>query len=392
MNDDDTWERYTAGIARIRAGLLTLPIAADPAGRAQIDRLMIEASAAAYNLVIAPDPAHPRFLTQTVFAPGCYDWLLPNPDFLYRYAFLEGRCRYRLSGMRGSSLFLDLQTMAGFFGDPALKLLDSHRLDDMTAADGSIDIMLSANPPRDGSAWIRLDPDAVTTVIVREAFIDWSSEGGAALHLSPLDPILPRRDDALAIAGLIDAAIRMIDFCMSTFGPHFCQAVLERCGANRFVHVETGRDEDAANPGVAYVPAAFEIGADEALMLSFRVPDARYWSIHLADRLSRTLDYTSRLSSLNGGQAVIDADGIARVVLTARDPGTANWLDCGELDQGMMLLRWYGARNVELPTVQRIKWAAIGGTLPSGSVSVAPAERQAVIAERRAAIMTRYER
>ena len=40
-----------------------------------------------------------------------------------------------------------------------------------------------------------------------------------------------------------------------------------------------------------------------------------------------TIDYANHQSSLNGFQAVLDDDGVFRAVVSARDPGVANWLD-----------------------------------------------------------------
>lgn len=384
------WTGYQQALDRVRARLLGLPAAAGPDGIAAVDRLMAEACATAFNLVIAPDPARPALLSSTVFSPGTYDWMMPNPDFLYRYAFLDPRYRYRLTGRRGTSAFLDAQTIAGFFGDPDLKLLDSHMLDAMIGEEGAIDVELGADRPAQGARWIPLERDRMNSLILREAFFDWSNETGADLTLSILDPAPARREDAAGTAARLAAAVRMIDFCLTTFGPHFCQSVVDRCGENRFVHVDTSRDEDASNPGVAYLPAAFRLDADEALLLSFPVPQARYWSVHLTDRLSRTLDYAGRQTSLNNRQVLPDANGMVHILVSSRDPGFANWLDAGGLSEGMMLLRWYGAQRVMVPEVQRIKMAAIADALPPHAFVIGSEKRRSVIAARAAAIARRW--
>ncbi|MET0374365.1 MAG: DUF1214 domain-containing protein, partial [Rhizorhabdus sp.] len=375
MTNAMDWPAYHNALGAIRERLLALPAGQGAEGRAAVDRLLMEASASAYNLVMAPDPARPQLLCDTVFSPGGYDWMMPNPDFLYRYAFLDGRRRYRLTGQRGTSAFLDAQTIAGFFGDPDLKLLDSHRVEDMADTDGAIDIILSAARPEEGMHWIPLHPDRITTVILREAFGDWTAERGARLSLSLCDTVPVRRPGARDIGDRLAASIRMIDFCLSTFGPDFCQSVAERCGENAFVHVGTSRDEDASNPGVAYVPAAYRVQPDDALLLSFPMPHARYWSIHLTDRLSRTLDYAYRQTSLNNRQAHVTADGAVHIVLSARDPGIANWLDCGEDEEGMILLRWYGASGIVVPTIRCVPIGEIGELLPDDMVSLASGAR-----------------
>jgi len=391
MTDMMDWPAYQHALAAIRARLLALPAGQGRDGMAAMDRLLMEASASAYNLVMAPDPTRPELLCDRVFSPGGYDWMMPNPDFLYRYAFLDGRYRYRLRGKRGTSTFLDAQTIAGFFGDPDLKLFDSHMVGDMCDASGVIDLILSAERPGPDVPWIPLHPERVTTLILRECFGDWTAEQGARLSLSLGDLAPARRDDARSIGDRLSASARMIDFCLSTFGPDFCQSIVARCGENAFVHVETSRDEDASNPGVAYVPAAFRLEAGEALLLSFPVPKARYWSVHLTDRLSRTFDYASRQTSLNNRQAHVAADGVVHVVLSARDPGISNWLDCGNTQEGMILLRWYGASGIVVPTIRRMSFGEVSTLLPADTPSITPEERGALAAARTAAVAARYQ-
>lgn len=383
----DAWSRYQEGVERLRQRLLALDIARDEAGRAYAHRLLLEAQAAAYNLVVSIDPRRPCFQSNSVFSPGLYDWLLPNPDFLYRYTFLDGRGTYRITGKRGGSAFLDVQTIAGFFGDPDLKLLESHRLDPLTQSDGTLEIWLGGQ--RRQGAWIALAPDAITTVILREAFNDWNRETSAELHVETIDPPPAGTED---VADKLDAALRMMEFCVGTFGPGFCQNVVSQAGENCFLHVDTSRDEDASNPGVAYVPGAYRIAPGEALLISFTLSQARYWGIHLADRWSRTTDYAGHQSSLNGSSAHRDANGVVRVVIAQDDPGIPNWLDPVGIYEGMMLLRWYGAETNFVPEVERVPVARLYDFLPQDTPRITPAERAATIAARRAAVVARYER
>jgi hypothetical protein len=288
-----------------------------------------------------------------------------------------------------------VQTIAGFFGDPNLKLLESYVLDRFTKTDGTFDIQLSAEPPGDGGAWIALVRDAVNTVIVREAFNDWSVERGARLQLEILEPAPRNPGDAEAeMVRKLDAALRMIDFCIATFGPEFCSRVKADAGENNFLHVDTSRDEEASNPGVAYLPAAYRIAADEALVIAFDLPRARYWSIHIADRWSRTIDYARHQSSLNGAQAHVGTDGHVQIVLAATDPGVANWLDPAGQLQGMLLLRWYGADRAIVPTVTRIPLNSLTQALHNDAdvPRVTPKARAAIVGQRRAAITARYQR
>ena len=50
-------------------------------------------------------------------------------------------------------------------------------------------------------------------------------------------------------------------------------------------------------------------------------PDALYWSVSLGNYWWETIDYANRQSSLNGHQAVLDADGVFRAVVAHARPG-----------------------------------------------------------------------
>src|SRR5262245_42347642 len=118
---DGAWRDYRERLDALRARMLASPLAADPADRARAHAWLMQAQAAAHNLAIAPRQSHPEFFASTVFEPNVYSWLLPNADFLYRYAFVDGARHFRIRGTRGSSHFLEAQTIRGFWRDPDLK-------------------------------------------------------------------------------------------------------------------------------------------------------------------------------------------------------------------------------------------------------------------------------
>jgi hypothetical protein len=380
MSDaSDAWTKYRADVEGFRTRLLALDSAKLPGGEAAAHRLLMQAEALAFNLVIAPDPAQPRLMTQTVFLPGTYDWMLPNPDFFYRYLILDGSVTLRLTGSRGTSRFLEAQVFGGFFGDPAIKLLETYDFDRFDVGGGEIDTVISSTAPGDPARWIRLQPDRLNTIIVREALCDWSSERPSQITIFGEGGATD-----FDFTDRLERASRFLDFTIFTFGPEFCQTTVEKSGENGLVLLNTSRDQDAANPNAAYIAGGFSLRPEEALLLEFPVPDALYWSIHLGDRWSRTLNYIERQSSLNGAQAVVDPDGNARIVVAHRDPGVTNWLDTGGIEQGMMLLRWYRAAATPVPTVKLVKFADI----VTGPVT--QAERRLTIDNRKAAVLSRY--
>ena len=84
----------------------------------------------------------------------------------------------------------------------------------------------------------------------------------------------------------------------------------------------------------------WELEPDEALILEVEPPEGVYWSYSLGNPWWETIHYGRHQSSLNAHQAVVDSDGLVRVVLCgSRDPGVANWLDTAGHSNGAMILR-----------------------------------------------------
>jgi hypothetical protein len=390
---DTAWRTYQAELETLRGQLYGSLLAAEPADQVRAHRWLMQAQALAYNLVIAPDPWQPRFFVNTVFEPGIYDWILPNADFLYRYAFVAGDGRYRISGRRGRSHFLEAQTIGGFFGDPDLKLLSTYDFDRFACdADGGFEIVVSAERPADCQNWIAIDSARVTnTIIVREAFYDWDLERKSELRIEALDPPKPAgQPDEGAFIGRLGAASRYMRFCHKTFSGGLTQQVLDAIGTNRFLLVDTSKDEHASNPSAGYVPAVYDLKPDEALIIEVDAPRARYWNLHLGDVWWQVTDFTHHQSSLNGHQAVADSDGKVRIVIAAQDPGIANWLDPVGNMKGVALLRWYFTDSYPTPASRVVRAREVLAELPGDTALVGSEIRRTALVARRDAVLRRY--
>ena len=387
------WADYQAELERLRLALYMSDLAAGPAEQARAHYWVMQAQAFAFNLVMAPRQSHPAFFTGTVFEPNVYTLILPNADFLYRYAFVDGARTFKITGLRGGSHFLEAQTIRGFFGDPDLKLMKTYDFDKFQRqADGRLEIIVGPKPVDGYPNWIETDPTSGNnTIIVREAFYDWSGETPATLRIEVLDATAePTQLDEPEIIRRLAAAARLMHFCHKTFSGGLTEQVLAAVGTNRFLLVDTGKDEHASNPSAGYVPAVYDLKPDEAMIVEIDRPDARYWNIHLGDVWWQVTDFTDRHSSLNGHQAVFDSDGKARIVIAAQDPGVANWLDpVGNL-KGVALVRWYFTRSYPTPAARVVKVRDLRAELPADTTWVTADKRRATIAKRRDAVLKRY--
>ena len=372
-----------------------MPIARTATDHAAADRWLLQSQAAAHNLVLSPDPRRPRFLVHALFEPNVYNWLLPNPDFLYRYAFVDGKGTYRIEAVRRNAHFLDFQTISGFWGDPQMKLMESRSFDDLgIGTDESGEIHVGPEPPAASQPWIRTDPSAGrTTLIVREAYYDWSAERHSSLRIESTvsEGIDPRVPDAEETVRRIGAALRMIRFCHETFSGQLTANVVDAVGYNRFLLLDTSRDEDAANPVAGYVPVVFDLAPGEVLLLEFEIPQAPYWGLQVGDLWWQASDYLYHQSSLNGHQVQVDSDGRARIVVGAEDPGVANWLDTAGLARGIALLRWYRADRHPIPEATRMRAVDLTDAIPDTTRRVSAAERRRTVDARRNAVLRRYD-
>jgi hypothetical protein len=386
------WAAYHREIEDLQAQIYGSDLAADPADQARAHYWFMQAQALAFNLTVAPRQSHPVFFTSTVFEPNHYTWILPNADFLYRYAFVDGARRYRITGRRGGSHFLEAQTISGFFGDPGLKLLETYDFDRFeTAPDGGVEIGVGPEPPPGCPNWIATDPsNGNNAIIVREAFYDWTGEPAAMLRIEPVDPGPMTELDEPELIRRLDAAARLMKFCHNTFSGGLTEQVLRAVGPNRFLLVDTSKDEHASNPSAGYVPCVYDLRPDEALLVEIDRPQARYWNIHLGDVWWQVTDFTHHQSSLNGHQVRFDRDGKARIVIARADPGVANWLDTVGNPKGVALLRWYFTDSYPTPAARVVRIADLRAESPQETVWVTPEERRRALDDRRAAVMKRY--
>ena len=134
------------------------------------------------------------------------------------------------------------------------------------------------------------------------------------------------------------------------------------------------------------------LDADEALILEVEPPEGVYWSYSLGNPWWETIHYGRHQSSLNAHQAAVDSDGLVRVVLSARDPGVANWLDTAGHSNGAMILRCVRTQTAPTPKAQVVKFDDIASVLPADTKMVNPEERQAILEARRRAVHERFAR
>ena len=353
----------------------------DPQYRADVYRQIMMQMSYGYFAFFHATPEHPDWapLWNPVYT------LQPNPDDIYLQSPVSSAYRYRVSGTRGTVKMITFNTQGPLAGMPdppdmtgeCYADLDDRHL--QIEADGTFEILLSAERPEGHSGnWLQIKPDA-STLMIRKRSYDWSGEIDPVLSIENLDPVPPKPrlsvDEILQrirnMAGMPAKATQLFYWMQNQ--------VREEAGINVFKPAPIG----GALSRQIYIPAVFEFEADEALIIETELPEVRpYWNFQLNDPYYNALEYVYRLSSTNGHLAKVSSDGKFRAVISLEDPGVPNWLDPAGFQQGTIYGRWYDCDSCPTPTLKRVKFAELRDHLPADTPTVSPQERAAELQER----------
>lgn len=394
MNIEQAWQKYLDDCEQMRRIFLRDPMAEKyPQLKANAHFILQQTQALAYNHVMATRLDHPWFISHHYLEPIFYTAHQPNPDFHYQVAFVNSARRWRIVGRRNSAHWVDIQVSRGWWGEHDYAGLDNYDLDKdfEIRPDGSFEIV--ASEERVPGNWIRLDSSNRGNAIhLRPAMYDWDNETPPQLYIEPLDdkPSAPVIHDTDEIVRRLDLCGEMIKHSIGRWTTKASPKLLKMAGMNQFVTYRGDPARGGANPLAQYGQAVYELGHDEALIIETDQPDAEYWGISLGTWWWETTDHVYHKSSINGHQAVFDSDGKFRAVLTRRDPGVPNWLDPAGWDVGIILLRWYRARNEQRVATKKVPFAELRKHLPPGTPMVTPEERKTEIERRSHAVMRWY--
>lgn len=307
-------------------------------------------------------------------------WGMECPDCIYLRAALRSGETYRLYGNRGTARYVGLQTMDGITATTNC-LVDDLDVD----PDGNFEAILSADE-HEGN-WLRVQ-GAHPTLVVRHFFYDWDTEKPSSLQI-----------ERIGVEVEPDSRAPELDVAVSR----------QLYALGEFVHdnLKFFLDFNAGPPANGFMPAIdrtaigaaaenrpvigrFELEPDEALILEVEPPKGVYWSYSLGNQWWETIHYGRHQSSLNAHQAIVDPDGILRVVVSSRDPGVANWLDAAGHSNGAMILRCVRTETAPTPTTRVVKFADVDSALPAETKRVTAQQRAGIIEARRRAVHERF--
>jgi hypothetical protein len=359
-------------------------VESDPASRNRVDlaagvRHLLVLLTAGIDEVLRFDP-EPILCVAPTSTDDIVTWGMECPDCIYTRAVLRGGESYRLFGNRGTARYVGLQTMNGIVAT-ANELVDELEVD----ADGNFEVVLSADE-RAGN-WMRIEGDH-PTLTVRHFFYDWDTEVASSLHIERLgDAVQAKGPSVDPDVALSRQLVSLGDFVQDNLA--FFLQFGAAAPANGFLPPIDRTDIGAAAENRPVI-GRWELGPDEALIVEVEPPEGIYWSFSIGNPWWETIHYGRHQSSLNAHQAVVDSDGLVRVVLCDGDPGVANWLDTAGHSNGPIILRCVRTKTAPTPTTRVVPFDDIHAQLPSDTTKVTPEERTSILAARRRTVRERF--
>lgn len=364
----------------------------DPQYRQEIGRLLLAALAARTLEAISADPGHPQFLpslnpTLNVFQP--------NADTIYKTAKVDDAGIYRIRGVRGSARIVKLgqfgasTASTGTNSGAARGYLDINALPvDRT---GRYDLIVGATRPAGYvGPWWKLE-QGVTSLMLRQVLSDWHKEQDPSITIERLDiPVSRPRPSAAELQGRLEALGPQTGNTALFFIDH-----AEKLRAEGYENKLKEFDVNSSLSGLTgqfYYEGAYRLKPDEALILEAKVPEkCGYYSTILTNDIFETTDWVNNHSSLNDSQAKVGKDGVLRIVVSAKDPGFANWLDTAGYPVGVVQGRWTDCSSQPIPTLKLVKVADIARYMPVEAPRVSIAQREQMTRDRRADFLLRRQ-
>lgn len=334
--------------------------------------------------------AYERDFPYFVQSTGPYTKMgLDNPDTLYFHAYLRDEAEYVVSGHRGTTADLSFQILDGDYSPvdvpDSLAAFDDRSID--VDGDGCFEIRFG--PGRARPNYFTLAPGSAM-LIVREVYSDWSAERRGTIRIQRADrvgaaPPPPTRD---ALTKRYGVAGKILLSRLKTFlaFPEWFYLKLPVNTLTAPRSTPGGLTSQFSSVG------HFDLDDGRAMVVTVPASDAPYQGIQLGSMWYVSLDYINHQTSLTSHQAKVDPDGMLRFVISERDPGVANWLECTGHRRGYVQIRWQRlSRDLtpeDRPRVDIVAVDDLPGWLPFYE-RIKPQDQLDRIAARQVAVATR---
>ena len=317
----------------------------------------------ALDIHLFADPERPRFCDINTPWRADLRWGGDNTDAYYAFVPIDPERTYRVHGTRGDSVYFSFTVynepapgqwsdrVVGIIGDADLRL----------DGDGGFEFLVGRSRP-DGydGPFLEIDGGAAAAV-TRDYQLDPTTGRRVQWQIEALDPPGPpgRTDGGTARAlravrrwveemfGIVPLAVapredRTTLGHNSPVGANVCAAPYQVGDAN---YGWSARD-------ACYSFGSFSLAPDEALVVTHRPPDCRFWNVVVWNPYMARFDGADERTSVNLGSAVPNADGSVTVVIAQEPLEHPNAISTIRHPEGVIAFRWFHAAEVpETPSV-----------------------------------------
>ena len=387
--DLDAWRTLCRGLEALGERICADDFPTDPNARAEgfrhILRMMNFASQWAVEFGDPDFPAFVRTTDDAVMFGG------PSADNRNLRARVDGNGTYRITGRIGSA-FDVLFTATG--GDMALgqtSVSDERSASELDiGVDGSIELIVSETEHTGN--WL---PMAAGTrrIQVRQIFTDWTTQEPGWFDIERLDRprLYPLALTPIRMAEMIGEIGRWVS-TSTTYWNEYQRDIRGRLTPNT---IDAPTAQEGGGLSIRYGFGWWQLEPDEALVITFAPPNARYWSLQPYNvAWFEALDYRNRQTTINSAQAVVE-NCLVRVVVSATDPGCANWLDVTGNREGQLILRWIWADDDAVSIAPECTVVLVDELLMAATTEArnAPAlDRTTILRGRRVSVARRHRR
>jgi hypothetical protein len=329
------------------------------------------------------DPTAPFFQrTNDLFT----QWGGPNQDNAYRCARIDPKRRYRVKGRMHSCEQFAITLRVGFMfmKEWGTKGVISS-VDRGITPGGDFEILLGGDGTDPDFFPI---PEGVTTLHVREYYLDWQPAEPAHFTIECLDELpTPPPKTGEALAEEIDFARELIECSMLNWNDYLREHRAN--GRDNVFSMKTTYAKGLSDARYAFL--IWDLEPDEMLLIETDVPRARYWNLQLANLgWFEAVDWIHRITSINQNQVFIGSDGRARFVIAHEDPGVPNWLDTAQHRNGLCTYRWFWPESDPTPTTRVVKRDELHRLLPADTPVVDESVRREDVRARKRHLGSRF--
>ena len=379
------------------------------------------------------NPMDPAVVTQVAAPHSWYGLdvggsrlLYDNPDTIYRFIPVNKTSEYVLTGriLEGTPADTTFSVLEGTSGLTSSILT----LDDLERSpDGSFVITVSGEAATPGQRNHLVLTSSSTLIAARNTLGDWVAEEPMELEVhrvsGPPNSLFAQLGGFVLLGSLVNDNPLLASLASLIPPLRIAEAPLVRGTLTALLMVVRGANQEAKYmalattdpttgqlraPNVMTEPASnaeflanqlqsngyFQLADNQALVLTIDPASAGFFNVPVYNDWTITDDYWNEQTSLNIDQAVSNPDGTYTLVVSPTDPGVANWVSTGGLNQGTISMRFQNVTDPEQdrPTVlsQVVAIDQLNTVLPGTTVFLNPAERATQLELRQFGYNKRY--